>query len=475
MISAKRQRLKYILTDWVTANIAFTLFNVVRFIVLRKGDTFESFWRFVTVEKLEWEQLVIPLAMLGVYWLSGYYNNPFEKSRVQEFITTLLSSVFNTLFIYLALLTNDQVEFAYTNYMLLLLIFTTLFLLTYSARLFITSRAIRNFRKQSWHYPTLIIGTRDSAERTAEKLNRSHATIRYEIAGYVRPPWESADSETDNDDRLPQIAFSDIKEACVRLNIKQVILAFDEQQVERDLGLLYKLFDLNIPVKIEPDTLAYVTSGIHLQDIFGEPYVDLTSPHISESSKNIKRLIDVIASIVALTILSVPMAIIAVFVKRGSPGPVIFSQERIGYSRRPFNIYKFRSMRVDAELTGPMLSSHDDTRVTKIGKVLRKYRLDELPQFWNVLKGDMSLVGPRPERAYFIEKIVQQAPYYTLIHQVRPGITSWGVVKYGYASTVEQMVRRTRYDLIYLANMSTAVDLKILIYTIKTVFTGRGV
>ena len=130
---------------------------------------------------------------------------------------------------------------------------------------------------------------------------------------------------------------------------------------------------------------------------------------------------------------------------------------------------------MDAEASGPRLSSEGDSRITPVGRVLRKYRLDELPQFWNVLKGDMSLVGPRPEREYFINEIVKKAPYYTLVSQVRPGITSWGMVKYGYASSVEQMVERTRYDLIYLANMSNLVDVKILIYTVKTIVTGRGV
>ena len=132
-------------------------------------------------------------------------------------------------------------------------------------------------------------------------------------------------------------------------------------------------------------------------------------------------------------------------------------------------------MITEAEIDGPRLSSDDDPRITKIGKWMRKYRLDELPQFWNVLKGEMSIVGPRPEREFYIKQIIEKAPYYTLVCQVRPGITSWGMVKYGYASNVEQMVERTRFDLIYLANMSLSLDCKILIYTIKTVLGGEGV
>lgn len=130
---------------------------------------------------------------------------------------------------------------------------------------------------------------------------------------------------------------------------------------------------------------------------------------------------------------------------------------------------------VGAEDGGPALSSNDDSRVTRIGRVLRKYRLDETPQFWNVLKGDMSLVGPRPEREFYEEKIVKLAPHYVLVHQVRPGITSWGMVKYGYATTVEQMVERFAYDMIYLKNVSQSVDFKIMFFTVRTVLTGKGV
>jgi lipopolysaccharide/colanic/teichoic acid biosynthesis glycosyltransferase len=166
--------------------------------------------------------------------------------------------------------------------------------------------------------------------------------------------------------------------------------------------------------------------------------------------------------------------VIALAVKREKSGSVIYSQERIGYHKHPFKIYKFRTMRADAEADGPSLSSDKDSRVTRVGRFLRKYRLDELPQFFNVLRGDMSLVGPRPEREYYIRQIVAKAPYYNLVHQVRPGITSWGMVKYGYATTVDQMIERLQYDLLYLDNISLQVDLKILFHTVNTVLTGKG-
>ncbi|MBQ1798722.1 MAG: exopolysaccharide biosynthesis polyprenyl glycosylphosphotransferase [Muribaculaceae bacterium] len=204
--------------------------------------------------------------------------------------------------------------------------------------------------------------------------------------------------------------------------------------------------------------------------------MDVSSATLSDGATNVKRLFDVVASAIMLALLAPFTAVMALLIKLDSKGPVFYRQQRVGMHNKPFNIIKFRSMVHDAEPAGsePRLSSNNDPRITRIGHWMRKYRIDELPQFWNVLVGDMSIVGPRPERPYYVEQILKRSPHYALLHQVRPGITSMGMVKYGYATTVAQMVERMRYDLIYVENMSLLNDVKIMVYTVRTIFTGQG-
>lgn len=460
----------YVITDWVTTFIAFFLFNICRHYVFSlTNHSLTNLESYLFQPKLICEQAIIPIALLGVYWISGFYNNVIDKSRVHELIVTFFSALFNTILIFFLLLIDDRVPIVSSDYMLVLLSFLCLFCTTYFGRFCITTLQRHHTHKYDIRYNVLIVGNPNQTQKVYDNINKSERSLKYNIVGFVTLSEDSLSSGNYNFRQLKEI-----KEICAKENVDQIIIAPHNSKDSTVLALLDGLFTLDIPIKIMPDTLSYLTSAIRLTDILGEPFIDLTSSPLSACSYNIKLLFDKIISLLMLILTSPLLIGLMVAIKATSPGNIFYKQERIGLRRKPFNIYKFRSMKMNAEEQGPQLSSLTDNRVTPIGRFMRKYRLDELPQFWNVLKGDMSLVGPRPERDFYIRQIIKKAPYYSLVFQVRPGITSWGMVKFGYASNINQMVERTKFDLLYITNMSISLDIKIIIYTFRTIISGAG-
>lgn len=256
---------------------------------------------------------------------------------------------------------------------------------------------------------------------------------------------------------------------------ERVVLTIDNQTSEMDLyRSINELFPTGKEIAITPRTFDLLNGAAKITDIRETPLIILSDLSLSDAEIAVKRFCDFFVSLVMLVLLSPVFLIIAAVVRLDSPGPIIYKQERVGMYGRTFTIYKFRTMYEGAENATPLLSVVDDPRVTRVGRFLRKYRLDELPQFVNILKGDMALVGPRPERRYFIDQIMERAPYYCLLYKVRPGLTSWGPIKVGYTDTIDKMIERLKYDIAYVENMSLLLDLRILCGTMKVLIDGRG-
>lgn len=462
-----KQAGKYILSDFISASVAWLLFNILRYEVFAIDEGADSLLDYLQYPGVLGGQVVIPLFWLVLYYFSGYYNKPFGKSRLTELFSTFITVLIGTVFVFFALLLDDIPRSIDIYYKLFFGMFGLQFFITYIPRLLITQSGMRKIKNREWAMKVLIIGAGGKAVRIAHDLYR----LGYDICGFVSED-ERTPVKADRNQVLGTV--EDIPVLMEKENVDEIVLAVESKNNKALLGILYSLYRYKRPIKVLADRFN-MFSKIQLRTIRGIPLVDVTDNNFSPAEQNIKLFLDKVCSVVALLLLSPLFAYIAWRVKKDSPGPVFFRQERIGYLGQPFWMYKFRTMYVNAEENGPSLSSEDDLRVTPFGRIMRKYRLDELPQFWNVLKGDMSLVGPRPERKYFIDEIVKTAPYYYLLHNVRPGITSLGMVKYGYAASVDKMVERMEYDILYYENMSLTLDLTILIYTVKTVITGKGV
>ncbi len=462
-----RQAVKYIVSDFVSAAVVWFLFNWLRFEEMAMYEVATSFTNYLTYIQVLKGQLFVPFFWLILYYFSGYYNKPLGKSRLTELFSTFVTVLIGVVFIFFVVVLNDLPRSFHIYYELFFALLGLQFFMTYIPRLIITQSGLRKIKSREWAMNILIIGAGARAARIAGDLYR----LGFHISGFI-PEDEVTPLSVKKEEVVGTL--SDLASVIADKNIDELVLAAETDDNKKQLTILYSLYYYGLPIKVLADKLSML-SQVKIKTIRGIPLVNVTENNLSAVEKNIKYVMDKVLSALVLVLLSPMYLYIAWRVKKDSPGPVFFRQERIGYMGKPFYIYKFRTMYTDAEDKGPLLASEKDKRITPFGHVLRKYRLDEFPQFWNVLKGDMSIVGPRPERKFFIDQIVKKAPYYYLLHNVRPGITSLGMVKYGYANDVDKMIERLKYDVLYYENMSLVLDITILIFTVRTVFTGKGI
>lgn len=469
-MNKRRQAAKYVCSDFFAAVISWLLFFIFRKKSIENG-VFDDINAVFSDMNLYVGLLVIPIMWIFLYYLQGSYQNVYRKSRLKELGQTIWISIIGIVIIFFTLLLDDQVKTYRNYYWSFLMLFALHFTITYIPRLFITTRAAKKIHSNIIGFPTLLIGCKSKAETLINDFQHQAVKAGNKFVGYVSINPDEENKTLD----LPYFgSVKELSDIIDRYKIEEIIIALEADE-EQEIYNIISSAGQDVEIKVPADRKDLLLGNVKMNGIFHTPLVTITHGKLLPVQKIVKRAFDIVISLFAIILLSPVYLITAIIIYTTSKGPIFYKQERIGYKGKPFYMHKFRSMYIDAESNGPQLSSGDkDKRITPFGRFMRKVRLDEIPQFYNVLKGTMSLVGYRPERQFFIDQIVKQAPEYKLLHRVKPGITSWGQVKFGYADNVDQMVERLKYDLLYLENISLATDIKILLYTFIIIFQGRG-
>ena len=479
-MSRTAERIALLVSDFIAVNLAFLFYYYARF-----------YWGWLAEPRAYPPVVIVPMMLFAAFWLllflfSGLYRGRFAASRFDELITLLKVVTVGILILFFVLFIDDLDEGSAR---------ATLFF--YWASVFgfvalgrVTVRSIQKalvLRGKGVHR-ALIVGWGEKAEQLYQDVAH-YPAAGLEVVGFLRleqpskayayagvseetiPPFK----EIALDELTPEERIAQIPALIDQLQVQDVLIALGPEERDYLMEILRVCEGKPVSLKLVPDFYHVISGMARTEHLYGLPLIEVLPEPMPPWEQSAKRMIDVLIASTVL-ILGLPLwVLIGFLIKVTSKGPVIYRQQRVGKGGATFTMYKFRTMYEWAEAeTGPVWAQENDPRYTPVGRWLRRWRLDEIPQLWNVLKGEMSLVGPRPERPYFVEQLEKKIPLYMRRHRVRPGITGLAQVNWKYDSNLDDVRRKVKFDLFYIANMSLRMDFKILLQTIKTLLSGKG-
>jgi exopolysaccharide biosynthesis polyprenyl glycosylphosphotransferase len=463
-MSNRREILVLFITDLITVSAGWTLYFMFR---IRSGlfdiSSEPDFWA--------------PMVAVSVFWLLlffvvGLYRPWYAASRFDELALLFKTVLVGSMILFFAVFLDDAGKPTGTNSRVLIAVYwADVLIMVSSGRMVLRSVQRRMLIAGIGVHNTLIVGSSARSRDLFGEVEK-YPALGYKVVGFVGVDRRRAGQRYRT---IPVMGgIDDLTGVIEREAVREVLVALDSADHDRLLDIIGKCNGHKVSIKIMPDLYDIISGQARTNQIYGFPLIEITPQLMPPWEEATKRLIDVVFSALVL-IAGLPLwLLVAVIIKLDSRGPVLYRQERVGKDGATFNIVKFRSMQKDAERKGPQWAGHHDPRVTRCGKILRQLHLDEIPQMINILKGDMSLIGPRPERPVFVQKLSQEIPLYQRRLKVRPGLTGWAQVKHKYDETIDDVKKKVQYDLFYIENMSLRMDFKIILNTAYHVLLGRG-